>query len=1134
MTLYLQRAERADRLVDGLAAVLADAPADPFTGEVVAVPTRGMERWVTQRLSHVLGATAGRADGVCANVAFPSPDEMLGDAVAAASGIDPRQDPWRPDRTVWPLLHVMDESAGRGWCAPLTSYLRAGSDDPVAQGRRFAAASHLAELFASYGTNRPAMLQAWATGDDTDGLGERLPVDVRWQAALWRRLRARLAQPSPAERLGPACDALRERPDLAALPERLSLFGLTRLPPGQLAVLAALAAGRQVHLWLLHPSAVLWARVLPLASGPTRRREDPTADQVRNPLLASLGRDARELQRVLTDPGVLVGDRHLALATRTDTLLARVQHDLRHDREPAGTPRAGADDARPVLGGTDASLQVHACHGRVRQVEVLRDVLLGLLADDPVLEPRDVLVMCPDVEAFAPLIWAAFGLAGSGEETSPNPGHGLRVRLADRSLRQTNPLLTAVGRLLDLADARLTGTEVLDFADLAPVRRRFCFDDDELARAREWAAEAGVRWGIDRDTRARFQLDRFGQNTWQAGIDRLLLGTAMSEEERCWVGLALPLDDVGSQDVDLVGRFAEYVDRLREALAALAGPQPLEAWLEGIDNAVSSLAAVSERDGWQAAQLARELADVAESAATAGPGVPLALQDVRTLFAGRVRGRPTRANFRTGNLTVCTLNPMRSVPHKVVCLLGLDDGVFPRAVAADGDDVLARDPCVGERDPRSEDRQLFLDAVLSATEHLVITYDGADERTNTANPPAVPLGELLDAVDATVRATDGKRAREHIVVRHPLQPFDPRNFRPGSLGRSGPLSFDTSALGGARALSAPRVTPLPFLPSPLPAMSTTEPVELGRLVSFVEHPVKAFLRQRLGVALPSSEDELSDVLPVELDALSGWQIGNRMLRARLAGVDAAACSEAEWRRGALPPGPLGRIVLDDTKADVERLVAAVDGLWSAEPRTVDVAVPALTPGGVAVSGTVPGIHGHTLLTVTYSKLSAKQRLGAWVRLVALSVAHPDATYRAVTVGRTRGGAQRSIVDALEPDAAREDLAVLLDLYVRGMREPLPMALRSSATYADSRQRGCKPDAALSKADKHWSQSSFGEAAEPEHRLVWGPGTALAVLAAAPPADDEQGMAWPDEPSRFAVLALRLWESVLAAERIENA
>ena len=308
-----------------------------------------------------------------------------------------------------------------------------------------------------------------------------------------------------------------------------------------------------------------------------------------------------------------------------------MQQDVRRDRVPVGAPRAGSRDARPLLADEDASLQVHACHGRVRQVEVLRDVLLGLLADNPVLEPRDVIVMCPDVEAFAPLITAAFGLAevGGGDHTGAppaNPGHGLRVRLADRSLRQTNPLLTAVGRLLDLADARLTATEVLDFADLAPVRRRFGFDDDELARAREWAAEAGVRWGLDRDTRARFQLDRFGQSTWQAGIDRLLLGAAMSEEERCWVGLALPLDDVGSQDVDLVGRFAEYVDRLRDALARLVGPQPLGSWLAGIEHAVRSLAAVSERDGWQAAQLARELADIAESAAAGwgrrAPGPP--------------------------------------------------------------------------------------------------------------------------------------------------------------------------------------------------------------------------------------------------------------------------------------------------------------------------------------------------------------------------------------------------------------------------------------------------------------------------------------------------------------------------------
>ena len=217
----------------------------------------------------------------------------------------------------------------------------------------------------------------------------------------------------------------------------------------------------------------------------------------------------------------------------------------------------------------------------------------------------------------------------------------------------------------------------------------------------------------------------------------------------------------------------------------------------------------------------------------------------------RLEGRPTRANFRTGHLTVCTLLPMRSVPHRVVCLLGLDDGAFPRKAPRDGDDLMLERPHVGERDPRSEDRQLLLDALLAASERLIVTYTGNDERTNAPRPPAVPVGELLDAVDATVRCEDGQLARERVVVRHPLQPFDPRNFIAGHIAGRHPWSFDGAALAGARALAGPRSEPPSVPAGPLPSRASGV-VELADLVRFVEHPVRAFLRQRLGISLYSA------------------------------------------------------------------------------------------------------------------------------------------------------------------------------------------------------------------------------------------------------------------------------------------
>ncbi len=375
-------------------------------------------------------------------------------------------------------------------------------------------------------------------------------------------------------------------------------------------------------------------------------------------------------------------------------------------------------------------------------------------------------------------------------------------------------MLGVVAQLLDLAGGRLTASQVLDLAGRTPVRRRFRLDDDDLARIAQWARGSGVRWGLDAAQRASYRLERLAANTWEAGWDRVLVGVAMAEEGQRLFGGVLPLDDVGSGDIDLAGRFAEFLERLHAIVDAFAEEMPLDAWAAAIAEAADSLTAAPGREAWQRIQLGRLLEDVVAEGTTAGAvtQMPLALPEIRALLADRLRGRPTRASFRTGHLTICTLVPMRSVPHRVVCLMGLDDGAFPRQTARDGDDLLLLDPHVGDRDARTEDRQLLLDAVLAATDHLVITYAARDELTNLRRPPAVPLGELLDVVDRTARSPDVETIRERVVVEHPLQPFDLRNFAEGALVPERTWSFDRVALGGAQALAGGRLEAPPFLP----------------------------------------------------------------------------------------------------------------------------------------------------------------------------------------------------------------------------------------------------------------------------------------------------------------------------------
>jgi exodeoxyribonuclease V gamma subunit len=1131
--LHVHRAERADALISALRDLLADPLPDPFAAEVVSVPTRGVERWLTQRLSTGLGASGpDRLDGICANVDFPGPRRLLGDAVAAASGIDPDKDPWLPERSVWTLLEVVDASLAEPWLETLREHLSV--DDDARRARRFSAVRHVADLFNRYALLRPELVRAWARGEDAPagslGAGAEagpvaIPPEAAWQAELWRRLRARIDVPDPAERLEAACARLRVEPGVVDLPARLSVFGLTRLPAAHLQVLDALAAHRDVHLFLLHPSPALWGRIAPL--GPVvRRADDPTATLPRNRLLASWGNDARELQLVLAQAGARADHHHAIAADDTASLLQRIQAGVRDDAIPVGPPLRRMADERPRLAPGDRSIEIHACHGRARQVEVVRDAILHLLDEDPTLELRDVIVMCPDIEAFAPLIQATFGAGEAVDEDEVQDGArppGLRVRLADRSLRQTNPVLNVVSTLIELAEQRLTASQVLDLADRDPVRRRFRFDDDDVARIQDWVAASGIRWGLDAPHRKPYKLDTLAAGTWQAGLDRVLVGVTMTEDDQRLFGGVLPLDDVESGVIDLAGRFAELVDRLQAACDRLSGSKPVAGWAEAIAEAADALTDTPPLETWQRAELDRILDAVVDEAGAAAD-TRLSLPEIRALLADRLQGRPTRANFRTGHLTICTLVPMRSVPHRVVCLLGLDDAVFPRKSPRDGDDLVLEDPHVGDRDSRAEDRQQLLDALMAATDRLVITYTGNDERTNVERPPAVPVGELLDVIDRTAVAHDGTSLRRAVVVQHPLQPFDPRNFLAGALRGDAPWSFDRVTLDGARALDAPRVTAESFLPEPLQA-DPGPVLELDALVRFVERPARAFLRQRLGISVTDYHDEVADALPIELDGLETWQVADRLLAARMAGTRLDRAIDAEVARGSLPPGELAGPVIRKVRSTVEDLAATAEQLVGgrAEPGSVDVKL--VLDGGRSLSGTVPGVCAGTLLNVTYSRVSPRHRLAAWVRWLALTAAHPDRGYESVVVGRARYGVQRADITTVRlgaPDGdaaayAREQLAVVVDLYERGMREPLPLYCLTSAAYAEAaRAGGDARDAAAKAWESGWNRP--GEDREPEHELILG-----GVLAY-----DEIDVPGP-APSAFSRCAEELWAGVLAAE-----
>ena len=1114
---HLHRAIRSSELIDGLAAVLSDHPLDPFHVEVIGVPTPGVERWLAQALSQRLGVAAG--------IEFPIVAPWLGRLWAEASAdLVPggaERDPWRTDRLTWTVLAELDRSRDEPWARALVAHLEADA----LGGRRYLVASRIAGLWHRYGRERPAMVTAWFAGDDVDANGDAVVPRQRWQPELWRRVRTRLAVASPAERIGHVVTTLETAPERVDLPERLSLFGLNRLDALDRALLQVLARHRTVHLWLAHPSPGRWQRAIEGDSEelwPLRGPYHQQRGRDGHRLVSTLGRDVIEFQHVLThlESPLQVEAVTSAGTDAPATMLAALQQVLAEDRPPETPVMQHADG--------DTSLQVHSCHGPDRQVEVLREVICTLLADHTDLEPRDIIVMTPDLARFAPLVGAAFDVTGTmaaaPDGDALHPGRRLRIRIADQSLLQVNPLLGLVERLLGLVHGRFTASDLLDLCASPPVASRFRFSSDDLERIEELVRRSGVRWGLDLADRARFGLEGFAQNTVAAGLDRMLLGVAWSEADQQHLGVVLPLDEVESSDVDRVGRLAEFTDRLRRILGALAGPHTLTDWVAELQGVVDQLCAAEPGESWQTGHawsvLQRLLPDASSDTGEAEDGRLLDLGDIRALLADELAGRPSRANFRTGSLTLSSLAPMRSVPHKVICLLGMDDQAFPRGRVVDGDDLLAAHPRVGDRDHRSEDRQLFLDAIMAAEQALVIVHTGHDPRTNAPRPPAIPVGELLDAVAELVVTADGSDVRDRIVVEHPLQPYDPRNFTSTAAVRS----FDGTALAAARVAVAER-TPVPpvFTRAATPSDSanhdgarTVGEVRLADLQRFFKHPAKAYARDRAGWIPPGDDEPADDAIPLSLDGLQKWQIGDRLLSGRLAGIDNDALVAAEWRRGTLPPKALGGAVMDRIVRDVDQTVGRAQTWREQARREIDLAVEG---DGWSLTGTTTRVHGQRIVSVGYSWSDARQWQDVWWELLALTCTDPAVEWQGVAIGKN---SDISLIGPVSESYARTVLADAIALRETGMTAPLPLPPKSAASYVRLLRRDCPVPDAVAKVRSEWDKES-----DELWTRFWGP--RFDDLLTEPAISDEQR--GPDaDPTRFGTLARRIYLPLMSRRK----
>lgn len=1032
-----------DILKELMTALIKREPlADPFQQEIILVQSPGMAQWLQIQLAQQFN--------IAANIQFPLPATFIWDMfIKVLPGI-PKESAFCKEAMSWKLMWLLPHLLNRPIFAPIKHYL---NDDNNKQ-KIHQLSKRVADLFDQYLVYRPQWLKQWENGRLIDGL-----ADIQqWQAPLWQELvkyTHELKQPEwhRANLYQSFIQRLYESETCPAdLPKRVFICGISALPPIYLQALQALSKHIDIHLMFTNPCRYFWGDIQNyafLAKLQSRRhrsahrsRPSPSLPQtpsnatlfntedeknLSNPLLASWGRLGRDHLYLLSQFDD-IQEVHAFADVEPDNLLHAVQHDMLEleDHAVIGTTveTLSHSDQKRLLDPQDRSINIHVCHSPQREVEVLQDQLLALLATDPKLTVRDIIVMVADIDNYTPYIQAVFGNAAHERY--------LPFAISDRKSSQVHPVLQAFITLLDLPQSRFTSEQVLMFLEVQALAKKFDINEEGLCRLRQWVKESGIRWGLDDDNVRQLSLPPTGQHTWRFGLTRMLLGYAMDSSAGDWQGI-LPYDDSSGLAAELVGKLAEMLMQLSVWREQLSHPRTLVEWsclcrklldtfFESNDDNEEILASIEQQ--WQKIISYGVAAKYPDS-------VPITL--LRDDLVAHFENERISQRFLAGSINFCTLMPMRSIPFNIVCLLGMNDGIYPRTVKPLGFDLMAKQIQKGDRSRRDDDRYLFLEALLSAGQQLYISYIGHSIQNNNTRYPSVLVSELLEYIAQSYRLPgdekrcvdeSAQRVTEHLLQRHTREPFAASNFFIGSEQQSYAAEWLPAAQGLGKAY--------PDFNQPLAVGALTE-FTLDELISFYRHPIRAFFQLRLGVNFIIEESELSNEEPFTLDNLARYQFNTLLLNALIEQKEMDQFFARSKAAGILPYGSFGKIYWQNQR---DALMPLAQQIRQEKEQGYDFELD-IDVGKAKLCGRINQVQTDGLLRWRPSTLTAVDGLLLWLEHLAYCLAGGQGESRIYGCKGTRWR-----FGALSQSDAQQYLKVLCSGYQQGMSQPLLLLHKS--------------------------------------------------------------------------------------------
>ncbi len=1026
---YLHVSNRTENLLRHLAEVIrTDRQADIFAAELFLIQSQGMERMIGQSLADAFRSFC--------NFKFFLPLDFLGFIAEKLSmGITP--DGFQRQILTWRLDGLLRDLAGEVY-QPLIGYL-AGENSAL---KRFQLARRLANIFDQYQIMRPDMLIKW----DRGLLATSHPAE-RWQMDLWRRL---LVQPGGEVHrgmlFGQVIERLKSGKNLTELlPKRISVLGLHTMPPIFLSYLNSLSDHMDVHLFLLSPCRSYWGNVQSRQmqyKGMGQKvvdRNDLAAEE-HHPLLASLGRQGRDLQNIMLEGAGFA----LEFASYDDpldgteyaagTLLQRLQADLLEGRLPEESPAMAA--------AGDDSIQVVSCHAKLREITVLKDHLLHLLHRNPGLELRDIIVMAPDIQDYAPLIPAVF--------------NDIQHSIADRSIRGRNAIIAAFLNFLNLFSGRFGWSELLDLLRQPVVFPQFQLYPADLDSLRQWVTGAGIRWGLSGRQRSEAGLAGFEETSWRAGLERLLMGYAIDTD--AYIDGILPFADIEGRGALALGGLCRFMELVEGAQDEFLQSRPLDAWSKLLQRIVQQL--FGDENEQELVELRALIVELAESISPFHAG-EVEFKVIREWLTQSAKERRSSTGFLRGQLTFCSMLPMRSIPFQVVCLIGLCDGVFPKNDNHDTFDLMATDFRPGDRSPRGDDRYQFLEALLAARSHLYLSYIGQSIRTNEVIPPSVVLTEFLEVLD------NGYGVRD-ILVGHPLHPFSRKYYRDESDAKL--FSYNKYACATAVILQqGPRPT-VPWWQGRL--AEKRETIAFADLLRFYANPQKYFITDCLGIRLDTGEELPEDREIFAVTGLGKYYVEEKMVRAALSGKTADLLKRMQTA-GIWPLGTSGQLAFAEKQLEVARFIDKVDEQQMGE-KCVDVPFD-LNIGDYRLLGMLTNLYENGAMLLRFGKLRGRDLLAGWIHHLVLRTLRPSAQTRIVA---TDGSI------AFNGPAAGPELSALLAHFDAGSRAPSPFFVEPALSYArqavNDRARTPPLEKALQELNRRLDKGY-----EPEWQLLLG-------------------------------------------------